>query len=407
LSYQAAGLPGVYPVHASWSVDGVSGAETTGTNLVITGSGVNSVIPTAPPQVATPVLTPATASNLPVSVTMTDATPGAAIYYTLDGSLPTQNSTLYTNAVPLASASALRAAAFETGYTPSVAALGEYAPVLTTNTVAVTPSIGANATVQPSVSLTATPQGAVHCYAVVETIPFGLTPSGLSGDGVWNPIAGAILWGPYLDNKPRVFSFNVSGASGTYPLSGQVSVNGYSMSAGATNVVVNTSVAGSAPQIGTQPANQAALTGSTVQLTVSASGSTPLTYQWYFNTNTPLFSPSSNPGLSLPGVTPQSAGFYSVIITNVFGSVTSSEASLTIVSPVVSNIVKNINGSVTVNFVGLPNVTTRVWATTNLAVPSDWQPIFTNSTTTAGGVWQFIDVNATGYPARFYRFSTP
>jgi hypothetical protein len=40
-------------------------------------------------------------------------------------------------------------------------------------------------------------------------------------------------------------------------------------------------------------------------------------------------------------------------------------------------------------------------------VPSDWQPIFTKSTTTAGGVWQFIDVNATGYPARFYRFSTP
>ena len=52
VSYQAVGLPGAYPANASWSVDGVSGSETTGTNLVIAASGVNGVIPTPPPQVA-------------------------------------------------------------------------------------------------------------------------------------------------------------------------------------------------------------------------------------------------------------------------------------------------------------------------------------------------------------------
>ena len=407
LSYQAAGLPGVYPARASWSVDGVSGGEATGTNLVLAASGVNGAIPSPPPQVATPVLTPATASNLPVIVTITDATPGAAIYYTLDGTLPTQNSTLYTGALSLTAASVVRAAAFTNGWTPSVAAVGEYVPVLTTNTVSMAPSVLGNATSLPTLSLAATPRGLVSCYALVEAIPFGLTPSGLSGDGVWDPIAGAIRWGPYLDNQPRQFSFSLTGPSGTYLLSGQLSVNGYSMPTVATNVQINASVIGSAPQIATQPSNQVALAGSTAQFTVAASGSAPLTYQWYFNTNTPLFSPSTNAALSLPGVTPQSAGFYSVVITNALGSVTSSAASLTVVIPLVTNIVRNTNRTVTLTFVGLPNATTRIWAATNLSSPAFWQPIFTNTTTTTNGAWQFTDTNAVDFSERFYRFSTP
>jgi len=401
------GLPGTYPAKVSWSVDGVSGSETAGTNLIITAGGGNGVVPVVPPQVATPVLLPPLSAGLPVSVTITDATPGAVIYYTLDGTAPTAGSTPYTGAVPLATASVLRAAAFTNGWTPSIAVLGDYVPVLTTNTVAVTNGIAGNDTIQPVVSLTATPQGAVSCYAVVETIPFGLTPSALSGDGIWDRVADAIRWGPYLDNQPRVFSFNLSGPSGTYPLSGQVSVNGYGAATGPTNVQINTSIIGAPPQIGTQPSNQVALAGSAVQFTVGASGSTPLIYQWFFNTNTPLFTPSTTAALNLPVVTTQSVGRYSVVITNLYGGITSSPASLAVVIPLVSNIVDNANGSVTLNFIGLPNVTTRIWATTNLTLPADWLPIFTNTTTTIYGTWQYIDSHATGYPARFYRFSTP
>jgi hypothetical protein len=324
LSYQAVGLPGVYPVRASWSVDGVSGAETTGTNLVVAASGVNGTLPFPPPQVATPVLLPATASSLPVSVTITDATPAAVIYYTLDGSLPTPSSTLYTGPVPLASASVLRAAAFTNGWTPSVATVGVYIPPPTTDTVSVTHSIFGNATAVPVVNFTATPQGPVSCYAVVEMIPLGLTPSGLSGDGIWDPITGAIRWGPYFDNQPRGFYYSVSGLSGTYQLSGLVSFDGYSLSTGTTIVQINTSV-----------------------------------------------------------------------------------TSLTTVTLLISNIVRNTDGSVTLNFVGQPDATTRIWATTNLALPLSWQPIFTNTTTSPNGTWQFIDANAAGYPIRFYRFSMP
>jgi hypothetical protein len=501
LSYQAVGLPGIYPVQASWSVDGVGGGESSPTSLVI-ASGMSGTIPTPPSQVPMPVLTPAVAASLPVMVSISDSDSQAQIYYTTDGSLPTQTSTPYTSPLTFNAQSSLRAVAFHNGYLPSVAAVGEYVPVATTNTVSAAPTVTGDGTYLPTVYFTATPQGAVNCYAVVESIPFGLTPSNLSGDGIWDPILGEIRWGPYLDNQPRTFSFNVGGISGIYALDGQISFNGYSVGT-TTSVQVNanyggesltnlaacasdfltynlnidpapgvvtvtsasgtvnwgdgtqsaitapqmtfeklyaaagtysisftanwTGYAGStpesgiatrtdsvqvvtncgAPQIVMQPSNQVVLAGSTAQFTVSASSPVPMTYQWYFNTNTPVFSPSAFATLSLPNVTAQSAGFYSVLITNAFGSVTSSVASLTVVTPSVTGATRNADGSVTLTFVGLPNAASRIWATTNLALPASWQPIFTNITTTTNGTWQFIDTNATGYPWRFYRFSIP
>jgi hypothetical protein len=407
LSYQAVGSPGIYPVKASWSVDGVSGTETNGTNVIITSGLTTVTIPTPPPQVATPTITPAMASNLPVSVTVTDTTPGSVIYYTLDGSLPTQGSTLYTGAISITTQTALRVVAFTNGWTPSVAVAGEYAPPPTTNIVAIVPAIAGNNTVLPVVTLTATPQGAVSCYAVVESIPYGATPTNLSGDGVWIPAVSSILWGPYLDNNPRVFTFGLNGTSGTYPVTGQVSVNGYSTPIGPINVQINTALTGTGPAIVTQPSNIVALATSTVQFSVNASGSSPLVYQWYFNTNTPVQVPMTVSNLNLTNVTTHSAGYYSVYITNSFGSITSSYASLTIVTPLVSNILHNANGSVTLNFIGLPNATTRVWAATNLTAPIIWLPIYTNTTTLPNGTWQYIDVNNAGIPRRFYEFSTP
>jgi hypothetical protein len=240
----------------------------------------------------------------------------------------------------------------------------------------------------------------------VETIPYGATPTNLSGDGVWIPAVSSILWGPYLDNNTRMFTFGLNGPSGTYPLTAQVSVNGYSMSAISTNIQINAGITGSGPQIITQPTNIFALVTSTVQFSVNASGTVPLTYQWFFNTNTPVQVPMTVSNLTLSNITAAAAGFYSVYITNSFGSTNSSFASLTVVTPLVSNIVKNATGS-TLNFIGLPYASTRLWATTNLLVPADWLPIFTNTTTAPNGTWQFIDTNTAGVPARFYRFSTP
>jgi len=505
LSYQAVGLQGTYPVQAAWSVDGVGGSEAVGTTLVIASTGNGFGVPTAPPQESVPILSPVMASNLPVSVSISSSDPQAQIYYTTDGTLPTQSSPLYAGTLTINTRTTLRAVEFRPGYLPSVSAVGDYVPVSATITVPAAQSVSGSGSFLPTVSLTATPQGTGTCYAVVEPIPSGLTPSGMSADAIWDSTAGVIRWGPYLDNQSRLLSFNVSGQSGTYPLSGQVSVNGYSVGAsGDSSVQINANYIGSppvtnlaacatdylsysvdinpapgfvtvtsasgtvswgdgtqttisqplmtleksytvagtysivvaadwtgysstgpvsghatktdsvqvvttcqAPQIVTQPSNQVVLAGSTAQFTVSASSSVPMTYQWYLDTSAQFFSPSDFATLTLLNTGSQLAGLYSVIITNAFGSVTSSVASLTVVTPLVTGAVRNYDGSVSLNFAGLPNSTSQVWATTNLIPPVIWQSIFTNTSTAADGTWQFIDTNTVGTPAKFYRFSTP
>jgi hypothetical protein len=58
--------------------------------------------------------------DVPFTLAITSATPGVAIRYTLDGSLPSEfNGTLYTGPFTIRSTTALRAAAFKDGFLPS------------------------------------------------------------------------------------------------------------------------------------------------------------------------------------------------------------------------------------------------------------------------------------------------
>jgi pectate lyase len=81
------------------------------------------------------------------------------------------------------------------------------------------------------------------------------------------------------------------------------------------------------PTITVQPHDTNALLGNTATFTVGASGTAPLTYRWYFNTNTPLTGANSST-LTLNNVQFTNAGGYSVVVTNVAGSVTSLVAQL-------------------------------------------------------------------------------
>src|ERR1017187_9087783 len=90
-----------------------------------------------------------------------------------------------------------------------------------------------------------------------------------------------------------------------------------------------------APSIITQPQDQAnILPGATATFSVIASGSDPLSYQWYYNTNT-LLTNATDAILTITNVQPANGGSYSVVINNQAGSVTSSNAFLTVnTSPV-------------------------------------------------------------------------
>ena len=80
------------------------------------------------------------------------------------------------------------------------------------------------------------------------------------------------------------------------------------------------------------PADVVATNGDTVELTVQGDGSTPLFYQWYFN-QTQLLTYATNAVLHLSNVSSAQAGSYTVVLTNAYGSVTSTPATLTVFSP--------------------------------------------------------------------------
>jgi len=82
---------------------------------------------TAPATVEAPVFTPAPGYYPNAQdVIMTCITSGANIYYTLDGSTPDDNSTLYTGTINVATTTTIRAIAIKAGMTDSAITNGEY-----------------------------------------------------------------------------------------------------------------------------------------------------------------------------------------------------------------------------------------------------------------------------------------
>lgn len=82
------------------------------------------------------------------------------------------------------------------------------------------------------------------------------------------------------------------------------------------------------PVITVPPQSVSVVAGNTATFTVTASGSTPLAYQWRLNgTN---ISGASSSGYTRANVQGADAGNYSVVVTNALGAVTSSVASLTV-----------------------------------------------------------------------------
>jgi uncharacterized repeat protein (TIGR03803 family) len=94
------------------------------------------------------------------------------------------------------------------------------------------------------------------------------------------------------------------------------------------------------PLLTSQPTNQTVLEGMTATFSVGTASNALLYYQWQFDNGSGLtnltdggdISGSATSSLTIDGVSPMDAGTYSVIVSNAAGAVTSSNASLTIIT---------------------------------------------------------------------------
>jgi hypothetical protein len=116
---------------------------------------------------------------------------------------------------------------------------------------------------------------------------------------------------------------------------GIYSVTVTNIAGGVTSSNAVLTVTNAPPSISIQPQNQNVLAGQTATFSVTAGGTMPLNYQWLLG-GTNISGATTNPFV-LANVQSTNAGNYSVVITNVAGSVTSSVAALAILftNPVV------------------------------------------------------------------------
>ncbi|MDB6035711.1 MAG: Spore coat protein CotH [Verrucomicrobiales bacterium] len=154
---------------------------------------------------------------------------------------------------------------------------------------------------------------------------------------------------------------------------------------------------GTPPQIVTQPQDQFVTAGTTVTLTLSSSGTSPIVCQW--RKDGVDVSDVHTTDLVLHNVQTNDSGSYQAVLTNSFGSVTSVVALVSVAAPpYLLSLQKMTNGSTSVLFDGTAGHVYELQGTTNFV---DWSVIkrFTNSL----GRETITDLTSTNLPFRVYR----
>jgi GH25 family lysozyme M1 (1,4-beta-N-acetylmuramidase) len=153
------------------------------------------------------------------------------------------------------------------------------------------------------------------------------------------------------------------------------------------------------PFISGQPQSQTVTVGSNATFTVTATG-TSLTYQWLFNTG--VIGGATGTSYTVMNAQTNNAGNYSVLVTNSIGSMTSSNAVLTVNAmvqpPQFQSITVLSNGVVQMVLSGQTGSSYEIDGSSNLV---NWIPV-TNFVNT-NGTYQFTDMSSTNNPFGFYR----
>jgi hypothetical protein len=167
------------------------------------------------------------------------------------------------------------------------------------------------------------------------------------------------------------------------------------------------------PAIASQPLSQTNYAGTTTNFFINATSTLPINYQW-LKSGTNLvdggnISGSATSTLTITGISDSDAANYSVIVGNVAGTMTSSNALLSVVDlPVIYTQLQGANmptDGFNLSLTGWVGQSYTLQTATNLTPPIQWQSILTNATDT-NGVWQFTDTNLNS-AQKFYRVTMP
>ena len=151
------------------------------------------------------------------------------------------------------------------------------------------------------------------------------------------------------------------------------------------------------PQIVGQPLDQVVQAGTSALFNVTVPSGIPLSYQWSFNqANTVAGGNSAS--LVLTNVQTSDSGAYAVVVSNMYGSVTSSPANLTVYltdAATLSQPILSAGNQIQFAIEGVSGFQYAVAASTNLV---DWVPVETNI-----APFIFSDSATGNFPERFYR----
>jgi hypothetical protein len=214
---------------------------------------------------------------------------------------------------------------------------------------------------------------------------------------------------------------NISGATNA-----TLTISGVSDTDVATYSVVVSDLAGSVtssnatltvidpPVITVQPASVTNNATTTATFSVTVSGTTPFTYQWYFNgtnalTNGGNISGATNSSLTISNVLAANQGAYSVTVSNPAGTTNSTNAQLVVIDPYITvqpvGVTKSLGSPVSfsVTAVGTQPLSYQ-WQQNGIAVVTDTNHIGASSATLSigsiqdsdAGTYQVIVTNSVG-----------